>query len=100
MESMNLINWQDLPIEKNSILNISNGKYVETFDKYNHPFMLCVGIRKNAYYLYLIEKINGFSKRFICGSFEEADEFALRIIGFLLQGNGVMTIIKGSEKND
>lgn len=97
---MTLVDWKNLPIEKNSMLGIRNGKYIETFDRHNYPFMICVGVKRNSYYLYLIEKINGFSKHFICKTFEEADELALKIIGFLLQGNSVVSLIKEGENND
>lgn len=89
-----LVNWQELTVEKSSMLGITNGKFVKMNDRHWVPFMLCYGYVPNGIKLYLIEGIRNDYKVYLCNSIKEADETAFKIIVYASRGGCILDFIK------
>ncbi len=92
---MNKIDWQELSIEKSSILNIREARYIQSEDNYGYPFMLCMGKDKfGQMKLFLIECINNDYKVYLCKDEEECDNTAFKIIVYLINNGKVIDFLK------
>jgi hypothetical protein len=80
----NLIKWEDLSIERCSMLNIINGKFIKAHDAYKQDFMLAYGKTRFNNYKTFIILMDGTFKEYACSNEKECDETAFSIIKYLI----------------
>lgn len=93
------IDWQDMNVEKASMLGLFNAKYIQSSDNYNYPFMLCMGKdRHRNNKLYLIECITNDYKMYLCKSEAECDDTAFNIILYLIRNGRIIDFFNEKEQ--
>jgi hypothetical protein len=78
-----LLKWEDLSMERCSMMNFVTGKFVKTKDAYNQEFMLAYGRNRFNNYKLCIVLMDGTFKDYYCNNEKECDETAFTIIKYL-----------------
>ena len=86
-----LLNWEDLSMERCSMMNLVTGKFVKTKDAYNQEFMLVYGRNRFNNYKLSIVLMDGTFKDYACNNEQECDETAFTIIKYLVTTRDTIT---------